>query len=247
MKYKSRSVQLDWGAMAYWDTGGAGMPLLFLHGTGCDASDWEETARWISPGIRLIAMDFRGHGGSATPDGPFTFTDLALDVCRLVEHLALPAVVLAGHSLGGMAAMLAAQHCDQVAGLVLLEGWTRLAASGSFMDGRFYGHLDPSRVEAIRGKYDAMRKRIAAEIWEPFWKSVQASDGYAWLEKAGIPVIEAYGSLGKEADTESRLCVPSNPRIAWRWIDGAGHYLPHEAPRETAEACMAGWRAAAQR
>ena len=31
---------MSWGEMAYFDSDNSGQPLLFLHGTGCDALDW---------------------------------------------------------------------------------------------------------------------------------------------------------------------------------------------------------------
>jgi pimeloyl-ACP methyl ester carboxylesterase len=43
--------------------------------------------------------------------------------------------------------------------------------------------------------------------------------------------------MGRTAETERRLGVPPNPHIRWRWVAGAGHYLPHERPAEVAAIC----------
>ena len=34
------TIATCWGEMSYHDSGKSGHPLLFLHGTGCDTSDW---------------------------------------------------------------------------------------------------------------------------------------------------------------------------------------------------------------
>src|SRR5260221_10215896 len=53
----------------------------------------------------------------------------AADTLRLIDHLALDRVHLVGHSTGGtIAQVLAADHPDRVASLVLGATWARLDA-----------------------------------------------------------------------------------------------------------------------
>ena len=232
----------DWGRMAYTDSGGSGPPLLFLHGTGCDTADWAGVFAALPAGVRCIAMDFRAHGASDLPRGAFLLEDLATDALALLEHLAVRRAVIVGHSLGGMVGMAAAARSAAVSGLVLLEGWTHLvAAARAFKGTRFYGRLPEPRVDEIRRKAEATRLRIARPVWDPFWASVQQFDGAPFLEQAPVPVTEVYGSLGRTAATERLLAVPARPNIEWVWIEGAGHYLPHEAPGAVAAACQRGW------
>lgn len=55
---------MSWGEMAYYDSGNLPSPLIFLHGTGCDASDWMPVIDGLPRNQRCIALDFRGHGQS---------------------------------------------------------------------------------------------------------------------------------------------------------------------------------------
>ena len=261
MRQAVNSLLLSWGRMAYWDgstrarppraadaargprdgtaDSGAGSPtLVFLHGTGCDSADWQEVLDRLPAGMRTVCMDFRGHGGSSVPSSAFTLEDLAGDVIELRRRLDLHAAVLVGHSLGGMVAMAAAARCQEIAGLLLLEGWTRLAASAAFTGERFYGRLPPEAVRQIRQKAEATRRRFAAAVWDPFWRSVETFDASPWLARAEIPVLDVYGAMGRDGHTEDRLLIPKNPRILLRWVDDAGHYLPHECPREVARLCV---------
>ncbi len=230
------TIATCWGEMAYFDSGGLEQPLLFLHGTGCDASDWTPVIERLRGKQRCLALDFRGHGRSSVPTKPFTLGSLANDVLHLVDHLGIQEWMIVGHSLGGMVAMEVARRSSCVVGLVLLEGWTRLSSAGSAFDtGRFYGSLSQSAIARIQRKAKETRSRFKSEIWHCFWESVENFDAYAYLEQACIPICEVFGGMGRNDLTEQKLCIPPNPNIQWVWIPNAGHYLPHECPAEVAK------------
>lgn len=227
---------MSWGEMAYHDSGNLLSPLIFLHGTGCDASDWMPVIERLRRNQRCIALDFRGHGQSTVPSQPFTLADLAGDVLCLVDYLGIQELVIVGHSLGGMVAVEVAQHSSCVAGLVLLEGWTSLSsASSAFDPGRFYGSLSQAAIAQLRRKAEATRSRFQAEIWNHFWESVKNFDAYTYLQHASIPIYEVFGGMGRNDLTEDKLRIPSNPNIRWVWVPHAGHYLPYECPTEVAK------------
>lgn len=227
---------MSWGEMAYLDSGSSTPPLLFLHGTGCDASDWTPVIKRLPRNQRCIALDFRGHGRSTVPTQPFTFGNLAEDVEHLTNDLNLHELVIIGHSLGGMVAMEVARRSSCVSGLVLLEGWTSLSSAGSAFDtGRFYGSLSQAMITQIQRKAEATRSRFQAEVWNDFWESVKNFDAYTYLQDAQIHIDEVFGSMGRNGLTEEKLHIPSNPNIHWAWIPNAGHYLPHECPTAVAK------------
>ena len=230
------TIATDWGEMAYLDSGDSGCPLLFLHGTGCDASDWMPVIERLPSEQRCIAPDFHGHGQSTVPTQAFSLVDLANDVLHLTDHLRLQEVVIVGHSLGGMVAMEVARRSSTVAGLVLLEGWTSLSSAGSAFDpGRFYGSLSETEIAQIQRKSEGTRNRFQSEVWSDFWESVKDFDAYTYLQHARIPICEVFGGMGRNDLTEKKLRIPPNPNIQWVWVSNAGHYLPHERPAEVAK------------
>lgn len=230
------TLEISRGEMTYTDSGGSGYPLLFLHGTGCDSVDWSPVIKRLPGEVRAIVPDFRGHGQSTVPTTSFTLNTLADDVLYLVKTLHLQEVLLIGHSLGGMVAMEVARRSASVSGLVLLEGWTSLAAAGTAFDaGRFYGTLSDTAIAKIQRKSERTRGKFQSDVWDDFWESVKSFDGYAYLKHATIPIYEVFGEKGRNASTERRLRIPSTPNIRWVWIANAGHYLPHECPTEASE------------
>jgi pimeloyl-ACP methyl ester carboxylesterase len=99
------------GTIAF-ERGGAGDALLVLvHGLAATARVWapmleQAPRRW--PG-RWIALDLRGHGGSASRDR-YAIADYAEDVARLVENeVQAGPITLLGHSLGGVVALALAE------------------------------------------------------------------------------------------------------------------------------------------
>jgi len=121
-----KTLGTSWGNTAYERREGDAPTLVFLHGTGCDSTDWHTVLRALPASIDTLTLDFRGHGESTVPDEDFEFSDLAADVNLTLEILHIERPIIVGHSLGGMVGIdLSTKRT--LAGLVLLEGWTSLS------------------------------------------------------------------------------------------------------------------------
>ena len=97
----------DSGAVAYYDFGGVGQPLLLAHATGFCGLVLEPLLRAL-PGTHAVALDERGHGASPRPvDGDYEWHGFAQDVLAVVDHLGLTRPFGFGHSCGGAALLYA--------------------------------------------------------------------------------------------------------------------------------------------
>lgn len=101
---------------------GRGPVLLFLHGIGSGAGVWCRQAP-LAGAFQCLAWDAPGYGDSqALAMSHPLAADYADALASFVERLALPPVVLVGHSLGAMmAAAFAARHPQHVRGLLLAD------------------------------------------------------------------------------------------------------------------------------
>ncbi|GIF68352.1 dihydrolipoamide acetyltransferase [Asanoa ishikariensis] len=108
--------------LSYRDSGGAGSPVVLLHGGASSAATWDRFgAALAAAGRRTIAVDLRGHGGSPRA-ATYPLTGFRDDVTGLLDVLGLDRIALVGHSLGAHTASLVAQACpDRVSHLVLEE------------------------------------------------------------------------------------------------------------------------------
>src|ERR1700753_773050 len=97
-------------ALAVYDLGGDGPPLLFAHATGFCASVWAPVAAHLAD-RHCWALDFRCHGRSGRPDDDdLAWAGTADDVLAVVDGLALEHPDGVGHSMGGAALLLAEQR-----------------------------------------------------------------------------------------------------------------------------------------
>jgi pimeloyl-ACP methyl ester carboxylesterase len=116
---------------------------LLVHGNGGHAHWWTPLVPALVPGWRLVVPDLRGHGESDWPATPaYRLDDLVADLDAVRNALAPGPVVLAGHSMGGRAALAyAAQH--PVRGLALLD--THLGGVDAALAARWRGRVSGRR------------------------------------------------------------------------------------------------------
>jgi 3-oxoadipate enol-lactonase/4-carboxymuconolactone decarboxylase len=110
-------------ALAYETSGERGRPaLVLIHGGTSSRRAWDLVTPALRASHRIVAVDLRGHGQSPAPDSGYSARQLAADVARVIERLALDDATVVGHSLGGMtAAWLAAERPELARRLVLLN------------------------------------------------------------------------------------------------------------------------------
>lgn len=97
--------------------------MVFVHGFGGYAMQWEHQLIEFADSSRVVAMDLRGHGISDRPAGKYTLEEVIGDLERVVDSLKLPPkFILLGHSFGGaLAAAYAVKHPERVGRLILVS------------------------------------------------------------------------------------------------------------------------------
>lgn len=109
----------------YHDSGGAGAPVLLIHGSGPGVSAW---ANWrlVMPALaqqaRVIAPDMVGFGYSERPEGfVYSMDAWVRQAVGLLDALGIERTDLVGNSFGGgLALALAIAHPERVRRLVLM-------------------------------------------------------------------------------------------------------------------------------
>jgi pimeloyl-ACP methyl ester carboxylesterase len=119
-----RAVPGDGIGLHARDWGGGGQAVLLLHGLASNARIWDGVAsRLAGAGLRVAALDLRGHGDSDQPDQGYDFASVGRDLASALAGLGLERPVLVGHSWGASVALqFAAERPGALAGLVLVDG-----------------------------------------------------------------------------------------------------------------------------
>jgi len=122
-----------------WNPRGAG-PLILVHGNSANAWWW----RWVAEALeganlRILALDLRGHGDSEWVRPPdYSPHAYAKDIARLVETLKLDLPLVAGHSMGGIAAIALAVAQPRLARAIIAID---IAVTSSSRRNRYLRHL----------------------------------------------------------------------------------------------------------
>ncbi|WP_405594112.1 alpha/beta fold hydrolase [Streptomyces sp. NBC_01092] len=96
------------GVRTWYETDGAGDPLLLLHGGFCTNETWGAQRAEFAARLRVLLPERRGHGRTPDVDGPLSYRDMADDTVAFIESVVDGPAHLVGWSDGGVVALLVA-------------------------------------------------------------------------------------------------------------------------------------------
>lgn len=110
------------GVRLHYVIGGAGSPILLVHGFPETWYAWRKVMPLLAKRHTVIVPDLRGAGASDKPAGPYDTGTMAEDLHQLMRQLGFREVDLVGHDVGvAVSYPYAAAHRDEVRHLVLLD------------------------------------------------------------------------------------------------------------------------------
>lgn len=227
IRHRGRTVIAGQAGRLVVDDGGqSGVPVLFVHSYAGTSAHWAAQLAHLRRHRRAIALNLRGHGGSAAPaDLDYSIPSLAQDIAAAADALGLQRFVLVGHSLGGgAAAAYAAQHPERLAGLVLV------ATPGPTPD-----DISQEVLNALEQDY----ARVMADYWpsmtqgaRPQVKAMLNADMRRLSRKDSKALIAA----GFAYDPSPALATFRGPALLIDTVHGetasALHLLQPQVPRE---------------
>jgi pimeloyl-ACP methyl ester carboxylesterase len=206
------------GAVSYleWANGQAA-PLHFAHANGFNAETYRTLLQPLAERFHIFAWDQRGAGFStlpATPDMAAGWTIFRDDLLKFLARVTDRPVILAGHSMGATASLMAAATMpSKVAALVLVEPvlvpyWTKLTRflPRAWRDGSGSGLAERTlqrrnEFPSFEAARDAYRGRGAFKTWPEtvladYLKGGLVPDGKGAVRLACEPAWEAAAYRG---------------------------------------------------
>jgi len=235
---------------------GAGTPLIIVHGLFGSSRNWQTMAMRLAERFQVLLPDLRNHGDSPWSD-EMNYPAMAADLEALIEREGLGPVCLAGHSMGGKAAMaLALKRPELVRRLAVLDiapvpypdrnaGYLE-AAMGLDLE-RFHSRseADAALAESIDSLAvrNLLLQSLARENERFVWKlnfGVLARQMPAILDfelkaqaGADLPALFLYGEQSEYAVADSRAAILEHfPGAVLRAVPQAHHWLHAEKPAE---------------
>ncbi|MFN7051546.1 MAG: alpha/beta fold hydrolase, partial [Gemmobacter sp.] len=239
--------------------GGAGIPLLLIHGFTADSQSWAPLEKALGPRRPLIRMDLPGHGKS--PKRRIgSFAELARMMVEAFDEATrdVAQVHVIGHSLGGALALaLADIRARRVASLsllasaglgpeidaVALQGITRAtrpeslapwlrrltATPDAISDDYARAAMAARRDPALRAAQGDMAQALFAD-------GVQTFDLRAALARLDLPAQILWGR--QDHILPQRHALAADGEFAIHLLAGAGHVPQIECPDRVARIIM---------
>jgi len=180
-----RTMRMWDGDVSYlaWEDASPRAPALhFAHANGFNALTYRLLLNQLAGGFRVFASDLRGHGQTtlaANPKGMQSWLTYRDDILRWIEGLDGRPKLLAGHSMGATASLMAAIVKPQmVTGLVLTEPvimpprylrWLKIIRAFGLLDRVFPMVAQARRRRSIwptrAAMFEAYRGRGAFRSW----------------------------------------------------------------------------------
>jgi pimeloyl-ACP methyl ester carboxylesterase len=142
--------------------------ILYVHGSGMHALRFTAWGELLSPEVRTVAVDLRGHGYSDKPPSGYGVDDHVSDLLELIAALGLDRPIMFGHSLGGSIATFVAEAAgDTVGGLVLLDA---VVGDQAFIE---------SASVVLQPIAATLDHRFGFEEYQSLW--AEEDDGSQWM------------------------------------------------------------------
>jgi pimeloyl-ACP methyl ester carboxylesterase len=107
------------GMAMYYETSGAGEPLIVLHGAYMNIPAMGDIIARLAQTHTVYAIEFQGHGRTTDIDRPVTYPNLASDVAAFMDELGIEKADIFGYSMGAAAGLrLAIDHPEKVDQLI---------------------------------------------------------------------------------------------------------------------------------
>lgn len=233
---------------------------LLVHGIMSDSRTWRQVGPAIADrGYRVVAVDLRGHGASAWAD-EYPTAAYGTDIVETVAAISADGEVelAIGHSLGGVALLLAVEAGLRPARAVYVDpAWRIARPEDSFDPALFVEFADMATADTIA----AMNPRWSAEDIEVELATFAAWDRRTALELSrhaaaaldtgtagdgtGLPLTAVVPSLLMLAD-RSQLISAKDAEVLRergfqsRTVPGAGHTIQRD-DFEGFMAALDGW------
>lgn len=192
MPFSERDADLG-GVRLHFRSGGAGFPVVLLHGFAETSHMWDPVLPQLAAAHTVIVPDLRGAGESSKPDAGYDKTTMAQDIHALLASLGIDRATIVGHDIGLMVAYAyAAQYPAQTERLVLMDAflpgignWKDMWLMRDLWHFHFYGEVPLALV--------AGRERI---YLEHFWNDFAADPHHSVPEPDRERYAAAYAQPG---------------------------------------------------
>ena len=237
----------------YTIDGRDGAPWLVLSNSlATNLSAWEEQARELAGGLRVLRYDQRGHGATEAPKGRYSFELLMADALALMDALGIAKAHFAGLSMGGATALgLAEQHPERLDKVIVCDSpcqstptstqqWEeRIAVAekegmAALVEPTVTRWFPPEVIKANPAYLDRVRQMIRSTPVQGFIGCAAALANHDFAAAVGTvkrPVLFLAGERDGVTPAAMRTLHETLPGSRYVELAGAGHISNLDQPQ----------------
>ena len=236
------------GTQLFYTVEGEGMPVILMHGWGCNHSTLKSIEAQLTPGFKVYNVDFPGFGGSNEPSavwGVEEYTSLIEEFARQ-EHIESP--ILLGHSFGGRVGILFASR-NKVHKLILVDAagvkprrslryyykvysYKAIKHALLFFLGKKRGE---TALNSYRAKVGSSDYSNASPMMRAILSKVVNEDLKSVMPKIACPTLLIWGANDTATPlADAKIMEKLIPDAGLVSFDGVGHYSFLENPYQFA-------------
>lgn len=235
---------------------GQGMPIIILHGLFGMLDNWQTLARKLAEHYTVFIVDQRNHGRSPHVDS-HDYESMAEDLRAFMESQFVLKAHIIGHSMGGKTAMQFATHYpDMVDHLVIVDIAPKAYPAGHQEIFAALLALDLAKAESRKEVEAQLKTKIPeAGVRQFLMKNIIRGSDNGFQLRMNLPVLhrdyqkildqlefeEPFegpslfirgGRSNYVAETDLEMIQEYFPEAQLESIEGAGHWVHAEAPKE---------------
>jgi pimeloyl-ACP methyl ester carboxylesterase len=168
---------------------GEGKPLLLIPGLASSSETWDATVARYAPRYQCHVVSVAGFAG-VPPVSDFTLDRVVADLCSYIAAQHLRGTIVIGHSLGGFLALrLAAEHSDQVSGLIIVDSLPALGAvaNPSVTSEQLKQMEAPMRTQMLQMSPESRAKMARQSVESMVTSPEDVERVYGWSQKTDWP------------------------------------------------------------
>jgi len=237
----------------YYEISGEGPALVLLHGWTENHKVWKLQIPEFSKGYRVIAVDLRGHGESDKPESGYSIQTFADDLYHVLNELGIDKAIIAGHSMGGMTALVFYLTYPEKAKALILVNTTsagihdtgpmplretlelirtagfenvveQFFAQTFFAPGTSEDLINWAKSEVLKNPQYAVEETL---------KAIMNHDVTGKLSRIAVPTLIIHSTLDLAIGVKmAEILNEGIPNSSIRIIEGVGHHTMLEKPDE---------------
>jgi pimeloyl-ACP methyl ester carboxylesterase len=197
--------------IAYDDAGSGETALLCLPGWCIERSVFAPLVARAREGRRVLALDWRGHGDSSSPDGDFRESELLEDAVAVIEASSVARVVPVAQAHAGWVAIALAQRLGERVPAIVACSWMMLAPPPPFA-GALASLQDPQSWTTTRDKLVGMWLEGGPPAVREAIVAMTTRSGAAMWSRGAREIAAAFARHGTACSALSRL-TPVRPML----------------------------------